>query len=109
MFVVKARSLPESRVPKKGLTLVSSSFTRKHCDMLEKSVKEELSSLLWKLINFDRKMFYNIGPRSPQQNPMSIYDFAIGQPHNPGDNGIKYFFSFTDKNKLECLPPELVL
>ena len=21
--------------------------------------------------------------RSPQQNPMSVYDFAIGQPHNP--------------------------
>jgi hypothetical protein len=109
MFVVKTRSLPESKVPKKGLTLVSSSFTRKHCDMLEKSVKEKHSSLLGKLMNFDRKMFYNIGPRSPQQNPMSIYDFAIGQPHNPGDNAVNYFFFITDINKLECFPPELVL
>jgi hypothetical protein len=47
-------------------------------------------------------MDHKIVPRSSQQNPMSLYDNAIGQPHNPAHIG-NFFTTFRFRNCLEAI------
>jgi hypothetical protein len=61
LFVGKPESLPFSGAPKRCLLMIGSSLTCKHYTILERLVRSEHSSLLQKLVIYDRKMFYNIG------------------------------------------------
>jgi hypothetical protein len=62
--VGKARSLPYSVAPQSFFNRVGSCFTNRHWTRLEKLALGKHSSLLQKFVNYGRKKFYNIGPRS---------------------------------------------
>jgi hypothetical protein len=44
--------------------LVRFSLTCKQYTRMERNIWDKRSSLLWTFVNYDRKMFYNIGPRT---------------------------------------------
>ncbi len=63
MFVVKARSLPQSGSSERSITRVGSGLTGKHQTRLENLARDKHSSLLRNFINYGRKKFYSIGTR----------------------------------------------
>ncbi len=68
MFTGKARSPPLSGVPERCITWVGSGLTCKHYTRLERLARHKHSSLLRKLVNYARKKFYSIGPRTTVAN-----------------------------------------
>ncbi len=64
MFVGKARSLPEGSKFQLLHSRVGSGHTHKHLTRLERLVKGKHSSLLWKFLNYGRK----IGPSWPKKS-----------------------------------------
>ncbi len=55
MFVGKAKSLTQSRAPKRCQSRVGSSLTPKHLTWLERPASDKHSSLLQTFVNYDRK------------------------------------------------------
>ncbi len=51
-------------------------FTRLECllDCAEKLARDLHYGLSWKFVNYDCKMFYNIGPRSQKQTFADYYN-----------------------------------
>ncbi len=64
IFVGKARNFPYSGVHFKCSTHVGSSLIHKHWTILEGIATDKPSSLLRTFVNYGRKKFFIIGPRS---------------------------------------------
>jgi hypothetical protein len=60
--VGEARSLPKSGAPEMCFTQVGSGLTCKHQTRLDSLARDKHSSLIRKIVNYDRKKFYRIGP-----------------------------------------------
>ncbi len=61
---VRIGAFPRIRHLKGAPLLKALSLNCKHYTLLERLPKDKQSSLLWTFINYGRKMFCNIGPRS---------------------------------------------
>jgi hypothetical protein len=69
MFVGKVKSQPERGSSFRYSTWVGYSLSHTYKARLERLVSEKHSSLLRTFVNYERKKFYNFGPRPPNLAP----------------------------------------
>jgi hypothetical protein len=70
--------LVSKTAPSRCFTQVSSSLARQYLTRLERLARDKRSSLLWKVVIYGRKKFYNIGHRSTH-----VFPFLIEHVANP--------------------------
>ncbi len=63
LFVAKPRSLPLSGAPQRYFNRVGPCVANIHQTVLERFARDQRSTLLRTLVNYDHKKFYDIGPR----------------------------------------------
>ncbi len=75
MFVGKAKAYARVEQLKCTSLVLGPGLSYKHWTRLERLVRDKHSSLLRKFVNYDRKEFYNIGPRWQHGSQKSFTTF----------------------------------
>jgi hypothetical protein len=78
-FADKARAYPSEPILDTLLIVQAPGLTPKHLTMLEKFARDKHSSLLQKSVNYEQKIFYNIGPRLGKVSPFGLLFKGLGK------------------------------